>query len=315
MDYDINNFDIINYIFSSFFIIVDTFSIVTSVITVYIVIAKCDYKLPEMIIILILSVIHILSSASELVFYLLKLIFGHGYLSGGTIQCAIFAITVSSTLRFEVFTIGFLAFIRYAIVCHGIRKSSRFWLLFYLIAMLPFYLMYLYSAIILDGTPSTSHLYCSPYIKTSPNLVFLSHLHIIMLVIPCWVCTYCYLIIGVKVYKKLNQMENEAFSSNENDQLLRIQKQKRNLIIQLTVVFLAFNLVYLPGCITLILRYAIGYLRPPLVDAICISLFDVSRAIDPIITIIYQPELNHEFQAITSKSLAKFKSFISNLFK
>jgi uncharacterized membrane protein (DUF485 family) len=131
-----------------------------------------------------------------------------------------------------------------------------------------------------------------------------------MLVIPCWVCTYCYLVIGVKVYKKLNQMENEAYGSNENDQLLRIQKQKRNLIIQLTIVFLAFNLVYLPGCITLILRYAIGYLRPPLVDAICISLFDVSRAIDPIITIIYQPELNHEFQVITSKSLAKFKSFI-----
>jgi hypothetical protein len=65
----------------------------------------------------------------------------------------------------------------------------------------------------------------------------------------------------------------------------------------------------------MILRNAIGYIRPPIVDAIIITLFEVSRAIDPIITIIYQPELNHEFKAIITKSFAKFKSYIVNLFE
>jgi hypothetical protein len=206
-----------------------------------------------------------------------------------------------------VFTVGFLAFMRYIIVCHNIRQGSKFWIISYIIAISPLTAMYLYPIIMLDGNLLPSHLYCSSFLKPSPNTIFLSFIHALIFVVPCWVSTYCYFVIGIKVYKKLNQMENEATASNENEQVIRIQSQKKNLIIQLVVVFVAFNLVYIPIYITLLLRYVIGYLRPPLVDAIIITLFDVTRAIDPIITIIFQPELNHEFQVIASKSLAKFK--------
>jgi hypothetical protein len=80
--------------------------------TLYIVIRKCEYKLPEMTIILILTAIHTISSSSELTFSILKMTFGHTYLGSGSIQCIVFSITMSSTLRFELFTVGFLAFMR-----------------------------------------------------------------------------------------------------------------------------------------------------------------------------------------------------------
>ncbi|KXN65793.1 hypothetical protein CONCODRAFT_12513 [Conidiobolus coronatus NRRL 28638] len=167
----------------------------------------------------------------------------------------------------------------------------------------------------LDGNILPSHLYCGPYLKSSPKMIFLYFIHALIWVIPCWVSTYCYFVIGIKVYKKLKQMENEATASNENDQLIRIQNQKRNLIIQLVVVFNAFNLAYSPTYITLLLRYITGYIRPPFVDAILILIIEFTRAVDPIITITFQPELNYEFQAIIAKSFAKFKSYIQNLFK
>jgi hypothetical protein len=110
-------------------------------------------------------------------------------------------------------------------------------------------------------------------------------------------------------------MENDAEGSNEIDQLLRIKNQKRSLIVQLIIVFIAFNLAYSPIYFTLLLRYITGYIRPPFVDAILILLLEFTRAIDPIITVIFQPELNYEFKAIITKLFAKFKSYIVNLFK
>lgn len=65
-------------------------------------------------------------------------------------------------------------------------------------------------------------------------------MHALVLVIPCWVSTYCYFVNGIKVNKKLSQM------GNENEQVIRIQNQRRNLIIQLFVMFIAFNLAHSP---------------------------------------------------------------------
>jgi hypothetical protein len=192
-------------------------------LTLYIVIGKCGYKLPEMIIILILTAIHTISSSSELIFYILKLIFGHSYLNSGSIQCIVYSITVASTLKCELFTVGLLAFMRHAIVCHNIIKSTKLWLICYFIIISPLVAIYLYPIITLDGNLQPSHLYCSPYLKPSPNVIFLSFINALIFVIPCWVSTYCCFLIGIKVYKKLKLMENEATASNENDQIIRIQ--------------------------------------------------------------------------------------------
>jgi hypothetical protein len=204
---------------------------------------------------------------------------------------------------------------RYAIVCHNIIKGTKFWLICYFIVISPLVAMYLYPIIMADGNPTPSYLYCSSFFKPNPNIYILSLMHAFLYAIPCWVCTYCYFVIGIKVYKKLKQIENEATASNDCDQVARIQKQKRNLIFQLIAVFIAFNLLYLPGYITLVLRYVTGYIRPPIVDAIILCLTEVSKTLDPIINIVFQPELNHEFRAIITKSFAKLKSYVVNLFK
>jgi hypothetical protein len=315
MSYDINDLDIINYIFNPILLLVNIFCLATSIIILYIIVTKCDYKLPEMAIILILSITHTLSSTSELIFSILKLIFGYEFLRGGSVQCIIFATMVATTLRIELFTIGFLAFMRYAIVCLNIRKGSTFWLISYFMSISPLLAMYIYPIITLDANPLPSRLYCTTYLKANPNNYILTYINPFIFVIPCWVCTFCYFVIGIKLYKKLNQMKNEAANSNDSDQVFKIQKQKRSLVIQLSIVFIAFNVVYMPIYITLVLRYITGYIRTPIIDAIMTILFEVSRAIDPIITIIFQPELNHEFQAVIAKSIAKLTSFLLNLFK
>jgi hypothetical protein len=133
--------------------------------------------------------------------------------------------------------------------------------------------------------------------------------------IPCWISTYCYFVIGLKAYKKLNQINVEALESNDDSLLRTIRKQKFNLIAQLIAVLIVFNIVYMPIYVTMILRIVSGYRRPPITDAIMIKLMEISRAIDPVITIIFQPELSHEFKALLVKTRVKIKSYITNLFQ
>jgi hypothetical protein len=71
----------------------------------------------------------------------------------------------------------------------------------------------------------------------------------------------------------------------------------------------------MPLYITTILRVAIGYKRTVFTDAVFIYLMEISRLIDPIITINFQPELNHEFKVLLTKSMAKFKGYLANLFR
>jgi hypothetical protein len=136
-----------------------------------------------------------------------------------------------------------------------------------------------------------------------------------IMLFACCVSTYCYFMIGIKAYKKLNQMKKEALSTNDDEMVDRIRKQKRSLIIQLIIVFTVFNICYMPIYITIILRVATGYKRTPFTDAIMLEIMEISRMIDPIITINFQPELNHEFKVILTKSRVKFKNFLVNLFR
>jgi hypothetical protein len=156
--------------------------------------------------------------------------------------------------------------------------------------------------------------FCAVYLKPSPNLYVVSVISSFIYVIPCWICTYCYFVIGIKSYKKLNQFKGEALASNDENSLILIRKQKYNLIAQLIVVLIAFNIVYMPLYVTMILRIVTGYRRPPFAEVIMVKLMEISRAIDPVITIVFQPELSHEFKAFIVKTKAKIKNYMDNLF-
>ncbi|KXN70698.1 hypothetical protein CONCODRAFT_6698 [Conidiobolus coronatus NRRL 28638] len=109
-------------------------------------------------------------------------------------------------------------------------------------------------------------------------------------------------------------MKKEALSTNDDEMVDRVRKQKHSLIIQLIIVFTVFNVFYMPIYISIVLRFATGYQRTPFADAIFLYLMEISRMIDPIITINFQPELNHEFQIILTKFKIKFKNFFTNIF-
>jgi hypothetical protein len=50
-DFDFNSLDNINYVFNSMSLTVNIFSVIPSILMLYIIIVKCNYKLPEMVII------------------------------------------------------------------------------------------------------------------------------------------------------------------------------------------------------------------------------------------------------------------------
>ncbi|KXN67346.1 hypothetical protein CONCODRAFT_10589 [Conidiobolus coronatus NRRL 28638] len=243
------------------------------------------------------------------------MVYGHQYLIGESTQCLVSYTFVAATPRFELFILGFLAFMRYYIVCYNIKKSRKFWIISFLLILTPVVGLHLYLLAIFDANPTPSYLICSSFFKPKPGSFILSIIISFLIATPSWVSTYCYFVIGIKSYKKLRQMSIEASISNDSESETRLLKLKYSLIFQLSTVFIVFNIAYMPIFITIILRVIIGYRRPPFVDAVIIELYQTCRAVDPIITIIFQPELSYEFKLFLTKSKARFKSFITSLFR
>ncbi|KXN67041.1 hypothetical protein CONCODRAFT_10979 [Conidiobolus coronatus NRRL 28638] len=240
---------------------------------------------------------------------------GPDYYKPGNTPCLIYSFVVNSSNRIEIYTVGFLALMRYLISCHGIELKARVWLISYGFVIAPILALYLFPLVTRDANPLPSQLICVPFLKPKPETFVLSVINPFIFIIPCWISTYCYFVIGIKAYKKLNLMRNEAVATNDTFLIKAIKKQKLNLIFQLVVVFTVFNFCFMPVYVTIILRITRGYKRSPIADAIMSELIEVSRSIDPIITLIFQPELNHEFKVFLTKLKANIKSFIKKLFK
>jgi hypothetical protein len=243
------------------------------------------------------------------------MVFGSQYLVEGTDKCLLNSFLISSSARFEQVTVGFLAFMRYSIVCHNTTKGAKFWIITYLIVITPVVALYLYPLITIDANPTPSMLFCAAFLKPGAKTMVLAIINPLILLIPSCISTYSYFIIGIKSYKKLNRMKAEALASNDQDLVYTLQKQKISLIFQLIVVATIFNFAYMPIYITMILKSTIGYKRPPIADAIIIVIVEVSRAIDPIITLVFQPELNHELKVFLTKFKAIIRKCIVSLFQ
>jgi hypothetical protein len=109
-------------------------------------------------------------------------------------------------------------------------------------------------------------------------------------------------------------MRADAYNTNDEMMIQVIKREKRKLAIQIFFVFCLYNLTFCMSYITMILKYAIGYKRTPIIDALTFSFVHISMAVNPIITISFQPEVNQEFKLMLIKYQAKFKSLFRRVF-
>jgi hypothetical protein len=188
-------------------------------------------------------------------------------------------------------------------------------MLAYIILLSPAVGIFLYAFITKDANPTPSYMFCSSYLKPSSLTSVISFIIPFTFLLPCWTVTFCYFEIGRKAYKNLGKLKLEAIEKSDNSLLASIKNQNIKLTIQLVMIFILFNVNFMPSYIAWILKIAIGYKRTPIVDAVAFELVELSLTIDPIITITFQPELNHELNFLIIKSKLKIKHFICSIFQ
>jgi hypothetical protein len=315
MDFNFNDLNFIHYTFGSISLAIASFKISLSLLIFYIILTKFSFKQPEIILIFILSTLEFISGASIFLSSVLKLIYGYEFFKTDGYSCWVTSFTITGNARCEIVTIAVLAILRYSIVCHNIKKSILFWLTVYLMLLLPVVAIFLYPFVTKDISFSPSYMFCSPYIKPKPETLILTYIIPFIYLIPCWIVTFCYFEIGRKAYKSLSKMKLEAIEKNDDILLTSIKEQSVKLTIQLVMIFILFNVNFMPSYVSLILKLAIGYKRTPIIDVLTFELIELSLAIDPVITVTFQPELNHELNFLIVKSKLKIKNFIFNMFQ
>jgi hypothetical protein len=204
---------------------------------------------------------------------------------------------------------------RYLIVCHNITKSIKFWLISLTIACLPPLAIFVYGAMLHQDKPTPSYLSCIAFSAQNQINFIISCILPFLFLIPSWIISFCYFCIGLKVNKKLNQMKAEANASGDINMLKVIRLQKVKVIIQLTLVIILYNVNFSPAYITHILKIAIGYKRTPIIEALIFFLGHLTFTLNPVLTITFQPELNHELSAILFKLNLKIKTLYLRIFK
>ncbi|KXN66337.1 hypothetical protein CONCODRAFT_11842 [Conidiobolus coronatus NRRL 28638] len=115
-------------------------------------------------------------------------------------------------------------------------------------------------------------------------------------IIPCWIATYCYFCVGWAAYKRLNLMKQEAINNSDENLLSAIKKQKTKLSIQILFVFVIYNVNFSSSYVTWIMKFVSNYKRTILVDVIVVIQASSTAFINPIVTIIFQPDINNEFK-------------------
>ncbi|KXN65238.1 hypothetical protein CONCODRAFT_13239 [Conidiobolus coronatus NRRL 28638] len=133
--------------------------------------------------------------------------------------------------------------------------------------------------------------------------------------LPCVTTSFCYFAVGWKCNKQLNSMISESRSAQDMCGVKMIRQQKLKLYVQLALVFIIYNLLFMLSYITMVLKFAIGFKRSPVLDGMILSMINFSVCLNPIITVFFQPEVNNEFLFLLVTTRAKFKSFIKGIFR
>jgi hypothetical protein len=220
-----------------------------------------------------------------------------------------------SCVRFGLFTLSIPSVLRYLTVCHKTEKSFKFWIIAWLIVVSPIFALFFYIPINQDAVHTSSWLFCTIFTYPGPVLSTLGAIMPFVFLIPCWTITFCYCCIGYTANKQLNIIKSQAIAENNTSLLIVVKKQKLKLIIQILVIFIVYNANYMISYVTQTLKYTIGYKRPPILDAITYILFNEPAAINPLITITFQPELNSELSLLLLKFQVKVKNLIKRIFQ
>jgi hypothetical protein len=313
MDFDINNLDFINTLFNSIYFAVGLGDILFNILLLYILIKKLPLKDLELRLILFLSCMELVIGVECVIIGISKLIHGYHLFDTNNLNCQVHGALIQWLVRFEIIVVSILAIMRYLLVIHNIKPKSWIfisWLftLFVLTASI-----YLYG-VFTQLKPNSSYLLCSPFATPGPVPFAMNIALTLLNIIPCWITTLCYFIIGWKVSKKLKQIKIEAEEMNDLESLKAIKWQRFKLFIQLNLVFILHNVDFMPSYITYFLRVSTGYKRPPFIDGIVIFLSSVSVIATPIVTISFQPEVNNEVKVIFVKMQAKLRKALNNIF-
>jgi hypothetical protein len=110
-------------------------------------------------------------------------------------------------------------------------------------------------------------------------------------------------------------MKIEAEASEDINMLKVIKLQRVKIFAQLTLVVILYNINFSLSYVTHILKFAIGYKRSPIVEAIIYFMGLTTFTLNPVLTITFQPELNYELTSILFNINLRIKKIFSRLFQ
>jgi hypothetical protein len=300
--------NIINYVGNSLYLLFGLFSILTCTLLFYICIYKCDKKASEIKLIIIFCIIECITGIEFLLISVFKLSFGYTIFNKGKIGCRIVAFALSGISRLSIWNIAILSTLRYLIVCHCKELKLWIWLTISALVFTPIVVIYCLGFYTDDASPAPSYLFCQTFVQPNEISMVLGYLIPFLYIIPCWITTYCYFGVGWKANKQLNLMKMEAKTNSDQNLLKTIQKERLKLYLQLIFVFFIYNVNFSVSYITWIMKLISGYKRPSIVDAIIAIQVNSTVAINPVVTIIFQPDINCEFKIIWVKWSLKIKN-------
>jgi hypothetical protein len=275
---------------------------------------KVVSKTTEMIVLLVLCLVEIELGLSKLATCILKLTYGKEAMNAGTYLCYYSGFEYQLIVRIELIIVANLSVMRYLIVCHSITKSTKFWLTSLTIGCLPPLMIFVYGATLHQDKPTPSYLACTAFSAPSQINFIISCITPFLFIIPSWIITFCYFCIGYKVNKQLNQMKTEAKANRDYNLLKVIKLQKFKIATQLTLVIILYNVNFSPAYVTQLLKFTIGYIRTPITEAFIYFSALLTFTLNPVLTITFQPELNHELSAILFRLNLRIKKLFSRFF-
>jgi hypothetical protein len=113
--------------------------------------------------------------------------------------------------------------------------------------------------------------------------------------------------VGWTANKRLNLMKQEAINNSDQDLLSTIKKEKYKLFLQMLFVFYIYNGNFAVSYTTWVMKILFNYKRPASVDTIVVLQTTSTAYLNPLITIIFQPDINHEFIFLWIKLKLKVK--------
>jgi hypothetical protein len=243
-----------------------------------------------------------------------KLVYGYHLFDAGSINCQVHGIIITLLLRYEIIIVMVLALYRYFLVIHNIEVRNWIWVSALTFFAIFFVICISYGALTQETKPNPSYSLCN--IFTSPGITTFTFNLVLTLfnMLPCWITTYCYFSVGWKVNKRLNELKVEAKETEDSEALKIIKNQRISLVIQISLVFIIYNVNFSLSYVTYFLRLTIGYKRTPFIDALACLLYNISIMATPIVTISFQPEINTELKLIFVILQAKLKNLYNNIF-